>query len=363
MDWRSRYSLEIVPSPDERWDETVASFRDSNMMQTIAYSGARFGPRRLVGMLLRERDGGRLASASLVVAAKAPLVPAGLAAVKFAPLWRPKDREPDPMALDAALQALRHEFADRRMFLLRVMPAADPDEHGRAAQRLAALGFERHETTTHPNRYFVRLQQSDGDMLASLAAGWRRNLRKAEQQGLEIAKLSGREALETFNRLYAAMRERKRFAETHGIEALGSLVGSSPDHASTRVLVARRAGGEAVAATVLVGSGDVVSVPFSATSDKALELKAGYLLRWHAMRLLREAGVPWLDLGGDEGDEGLRSFKTGNVGKSGVILPLAGEFDYCRNPVSRLAAKGAEFGRRLLHRVRLPRPAGEARSA
>ncbi len=354
--------MEIVTSPDERWDEMVARFRDADMMQTAAYAGARWGRRRLVGLLLREREGGELASASLVVVAKARLVPAGLAVVKFGPLWRPKLREADPSALDAALQALRDEFADRRMFLLRVMPAADPHKSDLAADRLGALGFDRRHAPAFPDRYFVRLQASDQEMLASLTAGWRRNLRKAEQQGLDISEISGAEALETFNRLYVAMRDRKGFADTHGIDALGSLLASPGNPASTRVLLARSAG-EAVAATVLVGPGDIVSVPFSATSRKALELKAGYLLRWHAMRLLREAGALWLDLGGDEGDEGLRSFKTGNVGKSGLILPLAGDFDYCRNPMSRLVAISAELGRKLMQRARPPGTAEEARSA
>jgi len=350
------YTTELVASPDATWDQAVASFRDSNMMQSVAYAGARWGQKRLSGVLLRD-GAGRVASACLAVVAKAPLLPVGVAVVKYGPLWRPGGREAEASALDAALHALRREFVERRQLLLRIVPCVDPEDGGVPLARLAAAGFTHTRAIPDPERYLVRLNMGDADMLASLAANWRRNLRKSERQGMEAGELAGPQALEIFLGLYGAMLKRKRFSDHHGVHALESMLRASSGGVATRVFAAR-SGGEVVAATVLSGSGDVVSVPFSATSDKALEMKAGYFLRWHVMRRLREAGARWLDLGGTEGDEGLRSFKTGNVGKAGLILPLAGDFDDCRNPLSRVAAACAEIARQFL-----PRPGVEARPA
>ena len=68
-------------------------------------------------------------------------------------------------------------------------------------------------------------------------------------------------------------------------------------------------------------------MPFSASTAEALPLRAGYLLRWEIINRLRNTQARWLDLGGDEGDDGLRHFKTGNVGTLGRIADIPGEFD------------------------------------
>jgi lipid II:glycine glycyltransferase (peptidoglycan interpeptide bridge formation enzyme) len=98
------------------------------------------------------------------------------------------------------------------------------------------------------------------------------------------------------------------------------------------------AAGEPVAATILVGGGERVFVPYSATAAAAAPLRAGYALRWHVMNALRGSGARWLDLGGCEGDPGLRHFKEGNVGKRGRILDIPGEFAAAGSHLSKSAA-------------------------
>lgn len=59
--------------------------------------------------------------------------------------------------------------------------------------------------------------------------------------------------------------------------------------------------------------------------------------------MLHDQGVKWYDLGGNCGNDGLRQFKSGIVGKHGVIKPLPGNFDRCNSASSLVLAKLA-FG-------------------
>ena len=65
--------------------------------------------------------------------------------------------------------------------------------------------------------------------------------------------------------------------------------------------------------------------------------------------------------GGEAGDAGLRQFKKGLVGKSGVVFPMLGEFDFWASPLGRLsgdaifAARSARYAARQLVRRTLSR--------
>ena len=56
----------------------------------------------------------------------------------------------------------------------------------------------------------------------------------------------------------------------------------------------------------------------------------------------------WLDLGGTEGDAGLKSFKIGNVGKRGRVVELAGEYDFSDSALSRIASLAMTSTRNLM---------------
>ena len=112
-------------------------------------------------------------------------------------------------------------------------------------------------------------------------------------------------------------------------------------------------------ATQVVGPGERPFAAYSATSAEALQLRAGYALRWGVMQALRDGPARWLDLGGTDGDEGLRHFKEGNAGKRGRILPLPGEFDFggSRSSLATTALLGVA---RNMSRGSRHRPGGKA---
>jgi lipid II:glycine glycyltransferase (peptidoglycan interpeptide bridge formation enzyme) len=245
--------------------------------------------------------------------------------------------------LGAMLEAVKREFALARGLLVRVMPPADPGHEGVWLKALAATGFRKHRDVPHPERYLVDLRLPADEQMKSLNAKWRANLTKAQRAGVEVREVDPRRGLDEFMGLYRAMAERKRFDDRHGLDHLRAALSADPAPPVRMFLAAH--GGETVAGSVVVGAGERLSVPFSATGPRALELRAGYAMRWALMDRLRPSGASWLDLGGHEGDDGLRHFKEGNVGKRGVTLAMPGEYDFCVSRTSAAATSAIELAR------------------
>lgn len=344
-----RYAVEIMDVA-EGWDALAARFSDIALEQTASYMLGRWSAGHVCGLVLREAASGEPEALALAVVAALPLVKAGLAYVKFGPLWRRRDRPARPAVLDAALRASRQEFCERRGLVLRVMPPADPEFGEDWKQSLAEAGFRLNQVPPGLERYLVNLTLSEAEQRASLGARWRANLRKASPD-VSVEEVDPAQGLPRFLALYEAMTERKGFVDRHRVEQLPAFVRAAPPSLRVRLFLAH-AGEQVVAGSLIAGSGDRVFVPFSASAREALPLRAGYTLRWELVNRLRGSGAKWLDLGGDEGDEGLRHFKTGNVGSRGSTPSIPGEFDHATSPVSAVATRGIEWAHRASSRLR-----------
>ena len=331
-----RYTVEVVDKIDAGWDAVTTKFADICLEQTAAFMTTRWGSSRLSGIILRDVITAEPEAAALAVIVALPVVKLGLAYVKFGPLWRRNDRPAQPDILSAALGALKREFAKVRGLLVRLMPPADPDFSGDWKQRAREANFVAHRATDSAERYLVDLTLTEKEQLASLGAKWRANLRKANANELVVREVDPIAELPTFLGLYGAMSTRKQFVDRHHVEHLPAFVRAAPSSLNIRMFLAST-DGRPVAGTIIAGSGERVATPFSASSQEALPLRAGFALRWAIVNTLRGSRAKWLDLGGDEGDSGLRHFKEGNVGTRGRIVSIPGEFDYAESTLSSAA--------------------------
>jgi hypothetical protein len=339
------YRVEAVDTIGPAWDAVVASFADGCLEQTAAYMGARWDVSRLAGLVLRD-GGNEPVAAALAIIAMLPVLQLGLAYVKFGPLWRRKGETAKPAVLLAALAAVKQVFALGRGLVVRVTPPPDPDFATAWQDGLAAAGYTLHAPMADVDRYLVDLSLSESEQMKSLGASWRANLNKAARSGLTIREAELRDGLPAFMTLYRAMLARKQFADQHGVEALPPFAAAASPALRARLFFACERD-EPVAGSLVAGAGERVFVPFSASHDRALELRAGYALRWSIIERLRGGEARWLDLGGTEGDAGLRSFKLGNVGKRGRVVPLLGEFDYAGSSLSSAVAAAMTLTRKL----------------
>jgi Acetyltransferase (GNAT) domain len=338
---------EVVNAPGADWDRLVAGFSDMRIEQTAAFASPRFDSARTTGVILRDAASNAPQAMALAVVATLPVLGLGLACAKFGPLWRPRGAPVRPERLMLMLEALKREFAERRGLALRVVPPADPGCEEIWKKALADAKFRLRAATPDPERYFVDLTLSEVDQLKSLGSKWRSNLAKSAIDKLDIREVDLEAGLAEFLVLYRDMRSRQQFDDRHGIEDLPAIARTAGPALGMRLFLAAHEG-KPVAGSVIVGAGERVCIPFSATDDKALELRAGYALRWAIMERLRGTEARWLDLGGAEGDQGLKHDKLGNAGKRGRVVARPGEFDFVPNALAGGALKAIMLAKELL---------------
>jgi lipid II:glycine glycyltransferase (peptidoglycan interpeptide bridge formation enzyme) len=142
--------------------------------------------------------------------------------------------------------------------------------------------------------------------------------------------MEGIEAIDRFMVLYQRMRERKAFSEQPVIHYLPQFYVDLPEQLRPRVIACQLRGAP-VAVAVLSVIGDTGLHMFGATANEGLEVGASNLLHWWVVGWLKRMGCRWYDIGGGYTDSGLRQFKSGLVGRCGLVAPLLGKFDVCHS--------------------------------
>ncbi|MGZ4450200.1 MAG: lipid II:glycine glycyltransferase FemX [Nocardioides sp.] len=185
--------------------------------------------------------------------------------------------------------------------------------------------------------------RSEDDVLAGMNQLWRRNIKKAGKQGVEVTSTGGVDAsghaveeLKAFHDLYVHTAERDHFTPRPlsyfrtMAEALGS---EEPDR--FRLHLARHEG-DLVAATISIRVGAHAWYSYGASSTEKREVRGSNAVQWAMIREAVAAGADVYDLRGitdtldpDDSHVGLIQFK---VGTGGEAVEYAGEWDL---PISK----------------------------
>jgi hypothetical protein len=335
----------------EQWHEIVAGFDDAVIHQTWTFGALRWGQRRgkLSHIILYEND-------NIVAAAQLAIVSGfgmGIAHCKFGPMWRVDRLDERIDVYREMLLAMQEEYAGRGKLALRVKPwfATPIDESLDAAMRAAGLV---QQVQFRPYSTFViDMSRSMDELRAGFHQKWRYNLKKAEQQPVEISRASDVAAAAEFRRLYAEMREIKTFADISEVHILDGLLHELPDGLRPTIFLAHYEG-RPVAAIVLSHIGNTAYYLFGATAREGRRCGASYLLFWDAMKWLKERDCRWFDLVGStpreaDGSEGYRRFKSGIAGKNNGREVHMVDWEVCSNWRSHVLVHG---GTRLRQKVR-----------
>jgi len=342
-----RLESRLVDGPE--WDRVIAGFDDVCQEQMHA-----FARRRWPGAAQEPRLfllGGEIVGGAMVMVQPLPLRLGEIAVSKWAPMLKDAGR-PDADAIHAGMvEAMVAEYADRRGQMLSILPWAEVTPVNAAYERLISRGFRRGSRLLFPNRYMVNLRLSDAEQRSSFDQAWRRQLNKAEKAGLEFEHAAP-EAIGAFEALYAAMSERKQFADHSAYETVPDLMAIQDPQLRPELFFVRHEG-ELVAGALIFKGGERAVYLYGATNDKALPLRAGYFLHWHVIRWLRDnTRARWYDLGGTDGFHGLHQFKKGMVGEAGVIRPVPPVANYASRPLAYMMGAGAFAGRDLAQHAR-----------
>ncbi len=300
------------------WDEAVAGFDGICQEQTWTFGHLRWPSLHHEPMVFMHD--GEIVGGSLMKIQRLPLGVGSVAISKWGPMLRHADR-PDRTAIyRGMIAAMVSEYADKRGLMLSILPRAAASSDNDEFDTLTSLGFKAGSNAPFPNRYLVNLSIDEVAQRASLHQKWRYHLRKSEKAGLTFEH-AGPERIGDFARIYDAMSTRKKFPDYSAYQTVPDMF-DLPERLRPELFFVKQ-DDDYVAGAIVFKAGDTATYLYGATTDRALPLRAGYLLHWHIIRWLTEnTRAKWYDLGGTDGFLGLHQFKKGMVGDAGIISAL-----------------------------------------
>lgn len=339
----------------ESWAQVVAAFNDANIYQSWAYGAVRWGERQLSHLVLR-RNGQVLAAAQLRIA-RVPLVPAGLAYLRWG-LFEAQGQTIDKEVVAAMVRCLQQEYGGRRGLALQIIPQAFSASQTTSDRALVfRSAFEQSGLIAEPalgayQTVLVDLSPPVEALRKRLNQKWRNQLNRAEKNDLTLEVSDSAAAYQAFLPLYAGMWARKQFDSTVDVAEFGRMQPLLAGAARLQTFLARSQG-QVVGALVCSLMGNTAIYLLGATNERARELKAAYFLQWQAMLWLKQRGATQYDLGGIDSvaNPGGYHFKSGF---GGVEVTQLDAHAHRGNLLSSGIAAFAKWRRRAGQRAAAP---------
>lgn len=245
-------------------------------------------------------------------------------------------------------ETLKAAAADARCHRLGEVPADEEDITAQSlVEHLRRCGWQRTESAQAgfgdlQPRYVFQLPlagRSLDDIFAGFNQQWRRNVRKADKEGVVVSQ-GDADQLADFHRIYVATAERDGFTPrplAYFQQMWAAMRGEDADR--IRLYLAHH-DGDLLAATTWVRVNTRVWYSYGASSNVKRELRPSNAIQWRMIQDAHAAGASVYDLRGisdtlDENDPlfGLIRFKLGTGGEA---VEYVGEWDY---PLSRTMHK------------------------
>lgn len=275
--------------------------------------------------------------------AKLPLIKAGIAYVRWGPLWRKGSTEPNVDVFRQIIRALRNEFSCNRGLVLRLFPIIYDDDPPCFSTILAEEGFLSSGKEPRSRTILMDIAPSLDDLRSGMNAHWKRELKVAERKNLEILDGSDDELFGTFIEIYNEMVSRKRFAEGNDINQFRSMQAILPEKLKMKIMLCK-SGTDVCAGAVYSAIGKTALYLFGATSNKGMKSNGSYLLQWRLIESLKKTGHAVYDLNGINPilNPGTYKFKNDLAGKHGRDVYFLGRLDSHVNALSYSCVEAAE---------------------
>lgn len=178
------------------------------------------------------------------------------------------------------------------------------------------------------------------DLREGMRQHWKRSLKAAERNGLELVEGSQDQLFKEFIDIYQEMVARKKFVEPNDINQFRTIQGRLPDKLKMNILLCRSAEGRC-AGLVGSGIGNTTLYLFGATSNTDMKSKGSYLLHWKLIEHAKRNGMSTYNLNGINPDKnpGTFRFKGDLAWKNGRDVCYLGRFDSLGSSLSSLCVE------------------------
>jgi lipid II:glycine glycyltransferase (peptidoglycan interpeptide bridge formation enzyme) len=336
------YTSEVDTVNEQRWCQILQEFDDANIYQTWSYAAVISGRRNMSHLILRKND--EITAVAQARIAKLPFISVGIAYIRWGPLWRRRATKVNVDTFRQAVRALRNEFVCKRGLVLRLFPLLfDEDDSGFAAM-LAEEGFASRGEATRSRTILMDLSPPIDKLRAGMRPHWKRQLKVAERNQLEVIEGSQDELFEAFIDIYKEMVSRKNFVEPNDIRQYRLMQSQLPANLKMKILLCRS--GEGVCAGLvcsIIGNNAVFL--FGATSNAGIKSRGSYLLHWKLIEKLKKYHISIYDLNGINPikNPGTYKFKNDLGGTNSKDVYFLGRFDAHTSVLSHWCVKCGEM--------------------
>lgn len=336
------YSIKVDIFNKNTWQNIIKMFDDANIYQTWSYGLIKYG-RKNISHLVFEKNGS-IVAATQVRIVKIPFINAGIAYVRWGPLWQSTSIRNNIEVFRQAIRALYNEYVFHRGMILRLFPILFNNDSDVFLSILKEEGFERVSKLRNEKTLLIDLIPSLEDLRKGLKQKWRNCLNSAEKSGLQVIEGYDDKLFEIFIRIYRDMLDRKKFVPTSDINEFRLIQQYLPDDLKMKVFICR-SNTDFLAGAICSVIGKTGIYLFGATSKVGMKSKGSYLIQWKIIKWLKEKNCFFYDLHGINPivNPGTYKFKVGLSGTNGKEVQFLGQFNAYKNPLSLCFLKYAEI--------------------
>jgi lipid II:glycine glycyltransferase (peptidoglycan interpeptide bridge formation enzyme) len=335
------YTSEVDNVDEQRWCQILQEFDDANIYQTWPYAAVTSGRRNMSHLILRKN--GDIAAVAQARIAKLPFISIGIAYIRWGPLWRRDGSAANMDTFRQAVRALRNEFVCKRGLVLRLFPFLYADDSPSFSSILAEEGFLSIVEETRGRTILMDLSPPIEKLREGMRSHWKRELKIAERNQLEVIEGSEDELFEAFIDIYKEMVSRKKFMEPNDIKKFRLIQEDLPEKLKMKVMLCRS--GEGACAGLIcsiIGSNSIYL--FGATSNVGMKSRGSYLLHWKLLERLKQNHIAIYNLNGINPikNPGTFKFKNDLGGINSKDVYYLGRFDSHTSVLSHLCVKCGE---------------------
>ncbi len=345
------YVAEVDSLDRSQWYRALEEFEDANIYQTWAYVAVTSGHSNMSHLVLKKD--GEIVALALLRIAKLPLLKAGIAYLRWGPVWRRRGLNLDPEIFRNALRAVRNEYAQRRGLAIRIFPLIFDSDSPDFVSVLRDEGFSTIKSEAQPRTILMDLGPPLDRLRDGMTSHWKRELKLAERKELQVAEGTDLATFDTFIRIYREMVSRKQFPEPNDINQFRAIQEQLPANCKMKVMLCN-SNSDVCAGLICSAIGNMAVYLFGATSNAGMKSNGSYFLQWRLLDELRRAGVTIYNLHGINPDKnpGTYKFKSDLAGANGRDVRFLGRFDCQASFLSRACVRFAEATKILKRIVR-----------
>jgi lipid II:glycine glycyltransferase (peptidoglycan interpeptide bridge formation enzyme) len=296
-----KYEVCIDSLSKEQWEQCASKFTDHNLYQTWGYQQIRAqnDHQQLERVIVKDQENDIVTMCHIRIK-RSTVLGLKIGYVQWGPLLGSPKINSD--SLTAALKLLLSIYVGTRVNILRLVPNVSDDERGKQVSRIfESCGLTRVQSVPRYRTMILDITSSKEEIRNRLHRSWRRYLKKAEENNIEIREGLELEYFDILKKLYLSSRERKHFQGLNP-EEFSQIQQLLTSREKMNVVVAYYQK-EPVTAHITSHLGNTALGIMAASSEKGLNCWASYIVWWITLLSAKRAGMKIYDLAGIDPDD------------------------------------------------------------